>query len=176
VDPPFQSRLLLFTAIYFLLYTVFVWHVGFFFETLRSFIGQGSMKGLGRAYTDYLWKQWPLLLTFLITMPLFLYDLLKLSHRVAGPLYRCRRVMLEMAAGKPVDEFRPRKYDLMRELFAAFNALIVTWNARLAGTQNGQAVVAHGTAGNTETAKPTPAEETPAEQQPLQTKEVAGRV
>jgi hypothetical protein len=46
--------------------------------------------------------------------------------------------MEEMASGKPVPEFVPRKHDLMRELFQAFNALIKEWNNRLNAHANGQ--------------------------------------
>jgi hypothetical protein len=169
IDPPFQLRLLLYTGTYFLLYTVFVWHIGFFFETLRTFIGQGSMKGLGTAYAEYFHKQLPLLITFAVTTPLFLYDLLKLSHRVAGPLYRCRRVMLEMAAGKSVPEFKPRKHDLMRDLFAAFNKLIVVWNARAGASANGHAVPAHVPAETAEGTSPALAATAADQAQPLKT-------
>jgi hypothetical protein len=44
--------------------------------------------------------------------------------------------MQEMADGKAVPPFTPRKRDLMQELFATFNTLIRTWNARL-GTDAG---------------------------------------
>ena len=43
--------------------------------------------------------------------------------------------MLEMASGKPVPEFKPRKQDLMPELFDAFNTLIKQCNARISETE-----------------------------------------
>src|SRR5947207_11874011 len=72
-------------------------------------------------------------------LPAFLYDLLKFSHRVAGPLLRCRHLMNEMAAGKTVPEFKPRKYDLMKNFFDAFNALIKKWNAQVNARANEEA-------------------------------------
>jgi hypothetical protein len=169
VDTPFQLRLLAATALYFVVYTVFVWHIGFVIDTLRTCLGQGPMKAFSAAYAEYFWKQWPLILTFFLTTPLFLYDLLKLSHRVAGPLYRCRRVMLEMASGKAVPEFKPRKHDLMRELFAAFNSLITAWNARVAEGANGSPALANPPpCARSETMNPGPAKIGASERQQVQ--------
>ena len=93
-----------------------------------------------RAYADIV-RERSLLLTLILLTPVLMYDMLKFSHRIAGPLFRCRRVMLEMAEGKPVPEFKPRKRDLMRELFAAFNTLIVAWNARVGDGVNGRGAI-----------------------------------
>jgi hypothetical protein len=134
VDPPFQGRLMAHAGFYLLLYSLTLWHIGFLFEALRVMLMQRAVRGFGPLYMEYLGKQWPLLLTFLLFTPVFLYELLKFSHRIAGPLYRCRQVMQEMADGKPVPPFTPRKRDLMQELFQTFNALIQQWNARV-GTQ-----------------------------------------
>jgi hypothetical protein len=130
VDRPFQSRLLFWVGLYLVVYSLLVLHLGFFFETVQVVSGGGPTGGFVALYADYLRKQWPLLITFLITTPVLLYDLLKFSNRVAGPLFRCRRVMREMADGKAVSEFTPRKRDLMRDFFEAFNALIRAWNVR----------------------------------------------
>ena len=62
---------------------------------------------------------------------MILDNLLKFSHRVAGPLYRCGNLMRQMANGQAVSEFHPRKHDLMREFFQSFNALVKVWNARI---------------------------------------------
>jgi uncharacterized membrane protein len=134
IDPPFQGRLLLRMAASLFVYTFVIWHVGFFFEVLSQVAVSTSAwgRGLGALYADYFRKQVPLLITFVLITPPLLYSLLKFSHRIAGPLYRCRRMMREMAAGQKVPEFKPRKHDLMGELFAAFNELIRTCNARAA--------------------------------------------
>jgi hypothetical protein len=75
---------------------------------------------------------------FVAIAPVFLYDLVKFSHRVAGPLHRCQSTMQEMADGQVVAEFVRRKHDLLQEFFGAFNALIRTCNARVnaAGSEN----------------------------------------
>lgn len=132
VDPPFQARLLLRVGVYFLLYVLIVWHVGFALEMIRNAADGGVRKSVADLYVDFLSHQMMLIYAMVFTAPTFLYNLLKFSHRVAGPLYRCRSVMTEMAAGKAVPEFKPRQGDLMRELFLAFNSLIAAWNAKIA--------------------------------------------
>ncbi|SRR5258708_557939 len=121
-----------------------VFHIGFLWEVVRALSTNGPTHISVQLYGDFLWKQMPMVIGFLAIAPAFLYDLVKFSHRVAGPLFRCRKLMQEMAAGKPVPEFTPRKQDLMKELFEAFNALIRTWNTRVSsGTdQVGQAPLA----------------------------------
>jgi hypothetical protein len=129
--------LLLLTGLYLLLYAVIVWHVGFVYEVLANVATRRLNDGIEDLYLEYLGQQKPLLFALVFTLPIFLYDLLKFSHRIAGPLFRCRRIMEEMASGKPVPEFKPRKNDLMQDLFQAFNAVIIEWNARISANGNG---------------------------------------
>jgi hypothetical protein len=131
VDPAFQSGLLLRMGLYLFLYAVTVLHVGFCFQVLTALGENGPRKGLGELYFQFVMQQRPLLIALIVTTPMTLYDLLKFSNRIAGPLIRCRRVMHAMASGKAVPQFEPRKRDFMRELFEAFNALIAVWNARV---------------------------------------------
>lgn len=131
VDPAFQFRLLGRMVVYLLVYTVVVFHIGFAFQCIFEIARDGLTKGLGALYVEFLAHQKGLLYAFVLVTPILLYDLLRFSNRVAGPLFRCRKVMHEMASGKPVPEFTPRKNDLMGELFASFNGLIRAWNTRV---------------------------------------------
>jgi hypothetical protein len=132
VDSTFQLRLLVRMVCYLLLWIIIVFHVSFLFQLgTKAATGEGLGSGAMGLYEDYLRQQKPVFISLIMITPLFLYDLLKFSHRLAGPLYRCRRVMGEMAAGKSVPPFKPRKQDLMPELFQSFNALISVWNARV---------------------------------------------
>jgi hypothetical protein len=132
VDTPFQSRLLLRLTWYFIAYPLLAWHLGFMWDVLSNVTHGGATKSLVEMYTDFFWKQQALLLALILLLPAILYDMLKFSHRIAGPLFRCRQVMRDMASGKEVPEFQPRQGDFMGELFAAFNALILAWNSRVA--------------------------------------------
>jgi hypothetical protein len=135
VDPRFQTSLMLRMVFYLFLYAISVLHIGFCFEVITELGNQGPRRGIGELYVQYLLQQRSLLIALIVTAPMTLYDLLKFSNRIAGPLFRCRRVMLEMASGKTVAPFEPRKRDFMGELFQAFNALITAWNARVGSEQ-----------------------------------------
>lgn len=138
VDTAFQARLLVRIAFYFVAYVLVLLHVGFIFEALGHLTG-GATRSLDELYLNYIGRQTSLLVTLLLVVPIMLYDMLKFSHRLAGPLFRCRKVMQEMAQGKAVPEFKARKHDLLVELFAAFNQLIHEWNRRVGGATGGHA-------------------------------------
>jgi hypothetical protein len=159
----FQSRLLLRMGLYLFVFCAIVWHIGFIFHVVGSLAAHGIRQGAAGLYLEYRAAQKPLLYAIVLTGPIFIHDLLKFSNRVAGPLFRCRKVMAEMAEGKPVAEFTPRKYDFMGELFRAFNALIRAWNARVPPGANGHADEANGTATRTEEKGPYPATTSPAD-------------
>jgi hypothetical protein len=141
VDSAFQFRLLTRMVCYLLLWIIIVFHVSFLFQLgAKAAAGEGLGSGAMGLYEDYLYQQKPVFISLILITPLFLHDLLKFSHRLAGPLYRCRQLMREMAAGKSVPPFKPRKQDLMPELFQSFNALISAWNARIDAGTNGKPV------------------------------------
>lgn len=136
VNPAFQARLLVRVAVYFVIYVVVLSQVGFLFEAGRLLLNDHWDKPVAQVYVEYLSRLRPLLYGLLLITPYLIYDVLVFSHRIAGPLYRCRNVMQEMASGKPVPEFKPRERDLMPEFFATFNALIHEWNLRLGADRN----------------------------------------
>lgn len=131
VDPEFQTRLLQRMALYLVFFVVMGFHLCFFVEILVNVGREGPRADMGQLYGEFLQRQIPFLFSLVFLAPLFLYDMLKFSNRVAGPLFRCRKVMDDMTAGKHVDEFRPRKHDLMREFFQSFNSLIQAWNGKV---------------------------------------------
>jgi len=132
IDSPFQSRMLLRQCLYGLLFIVVLWHVTFVFDVMSRIASSNAPNlDLGSLYVDFAYRQKPLLISFVLIMPILLYDMLKFSHRVAGPLFRCRRFIDDMVAGKTVPEFKPREKDLMLEFFDSFNSLTKIWNARV---------------------------------------------
>jgi hypothetical protein len=132
VDSGFQVRLMARAGVYIFLCTFVSLNIGFFFEFLWA-RSTGENPG-GSFYLDYMSQHRFILIGAIVLLPAVLFDLLKFSNRVSGPLYRCRKVMTQMSRGEAVPEFKPRKHDLMPELFEEFNGLIKEWNARLEQT------------------------------------------
>ena len=52
-----------------------------------------------------------LILVMLCFLPAFIYDSVKLSHRFAGPIYKLRGVLKQMADGKDIEPMSFRKGD-----------------------------------------------------------------
>jgi len=128
IDPPLQLRLLLRLVLYFLVYSVTLFHVAFLYEVMAN-LPDALARGMWALYGEFFSRQQPFLIACVAVLPILLYDMVKFSHRIAGPLYRCRKTMEAMTRGKAVAEFQPRQHDLLRDLIAAFNALIRKWNA-----------------------------------------------
>ncbi len=135
VDGAFQARLLLRLGVYLLLYAAIALHVGFLMQLISQTVRSGVHQSALELYQDFMSQQRYLIYALIVLAPYMAWDMVKFSNRIAGPLLRCRRVMLEMAEGKPVSEFVPRRRDLMREFWPAFNALIRAWNVRRATSE-----------------------------------------
>ena len=113
VDPKFQAGLLLRVGLYLAAYGLVVLHIAFFFEFMWDKLGTMPQKAFLDAYADFFGRHAFILYGLLLIVPLVLADALKFSHRVAGPLHRCLKIMQDMTAGRPVSEFTPRKGDLI---------------------------------------------------------------
>jgi nitrogen fixation/metabolism regulation signal transduction histidine kinase len=120
----FQTYLSIRLVIYFALYQAAVWLLVFIersiFETLSQMLGK-----TGVAYS----------LMFAVVTVVFLgllliYDAVKLTHRIVGPLYRFRMTVKAIAAGEEVDLVRLRKGDYLTELQDDFNEMIQFLAAR----------------------------------------------
>lgn len=78
-----------------------------------------------------LWKQyWQVVPAAILILPLLLYDGLKLSNRFAGPVWRLRRVMSQMAAGEDVQEIHFRDGDYWLDLAESFNKIAIRLKAK----------------------------------------------
>ena len=64
-------------------------------------------------------------------LPILARDLLKFSHRMAGPLVRFRNAIEEMTEGKVIQPVSLRPRDLLDEFLVAFNKMVATWNQRV---------------------------------------------
>ena len=123
-------------CLYLLTYIFIVLNKAVVLQYLEGIALDGRPKAIVDFYREFFFREKGILHALLVATPLCLYDLVRFSNRVAGPLYLCRKVMQEMAAGELVPEFTPRRHDLMPEFFEAFNGLIREWNARAGAEGN----------------------------------------
>ena len=62
----------------------------------------------------------------LLMIPVYLYDVINLSHRFVGPVLRVRRELRRMAERESVAPVKLRKNDFWQDLAADFNAALAT--------------------------------------------------
>ena len=64
----------------------------------------------------------------LILLPLFVYDMLVSTNRVAGPVFRFRKELRALMDGKPTPNLKFREGDSFQELADDYNELVVFVN------------------------------------------------
>lgn len=88
-------------------------------------LGWGMIAGPVRPLNARLSELWALhgsaAVASLLLLPAVIFDLLRLSNRFAGPMFRLRRSMHDLAQGKPVAAVRFRQGDFWREFADDFN-------------------------------------------------------
>ena len=124
VSDPFQWRIFVRILSYGLIYQVTVWNLLFCWRLLH---GQGSFL---EQYRDFFAEQYPILLCVLILAPAFAWDAVKYCHRIAGPIYRFRVTVKEIAADKPIRLVKLRDGDELLGLRDDFNAMLKALAAR----------------------------------------------
>ena len=90
---------------------------------------------------DQLWYRYaPALAMSLLILPFILLDVVRVTNRMVGPVYRMRNSMRQLAAGKPIAPLQFRQDDFWKEMADEFNALTaIVQRARQTGC--GQATV-----------------------------------
>jgi|SRR5208282_4010717 len=76
------------------------------------------------AHVNDLWTLFgPAAVASLALLPAVIFDLVRLSNRFAGPMFRLRRSMHDLAQGRPVAALRFRHHDFWREFADDFNTV-----------------------------------------------------
>jgi hypothetical protein len=90
---------------------------------------------------DQIWYRLaPALVMSLLLLPFMLLDVVRITNRMVGPVYRMRNYMRRLAEGKPVTPLQFRQDDFWQEMADEFNSL-ATIVERAKQTGCGQATV-----------------------------------
>lgn len=84
----------------------------------------------------------PLFLAMAIFCPLLLWDMMRYTHRIAGPMYRFRKAMEDHINGAPLSNVQLRDGDLMKEFQETFNQFVAHVEQQKSQTSGPQATVA----------------------------------
>jgi len=138
VSARIQGRILGRIACYWAIYHAVLWNAIFvarYISYRASLIaGEAELKTIPQLYASFAEDYAGLALCAVLLAPIFLYDVFRQSHRIAGPLVRFNAVLRRMIAGEKVSPVKLRKDDLLTEFQAAFNDFIAFYNAKNSGT------------------------------------------
>ena len=124
-----QGRLLFRIGLYWVLYHVVLWHALFVYRYLQDRMNGAILNEsipFGELYTQFVADYYPVVLCAVITLPIVVIDMLKMTHRIAGPLVAFQNALRELVAGKAVEQVQLRKGDLLTEFQDEFNAYLDT--------------------------------------------------
>src|SRR5688500_9864061 len=117
IQGPLLGRL----AVYWLLYHFLLWHATFLIETLPV---EGVPAPLAERYWGFCSQHTVWLGCMLAVAPVILWDLVKLTHRFAGPLIRLEAAVRQMVRGERVKPVTLRQRDMLFQFASAINELI----------------------------------------------------
>ena len=100
--------------------------------TQRAAGGDDAQPTFLQSYESFAWQNRLLIFGACAAGPIFLWDVVRCTHRVAGPLVRLENTLLRMAKGETVQEIKFRKGDWLTSLERALNIYLAS---RAAATQ-----------------------------------------
>lgn len=115
----FQTYLAFRIAFFFVFYQVIVWAIVLLerniLATLHAILGQGAVL-----YGVFLF------LAAIVVMVgfLFIYEAVKFTHRIVGPLYRFRKAIQAVTAGETIPLLTLREGDFLQDMKDEFNEML----------------------------------------------------
>ncbi len=108
------------------------WFMFLFGAFVLLFLLQVLHNGPERSVIEHLETVWSKHTVFfivaLLIVPVYINDVINLSHRFVGPVLRVRRELRRLAAGESAAPIQLRKNDFWQGLAADFNAVLATTN------------------------------------------------
>jgi hypothetical protein len=118
IDPDVQGAMVRRALIY--------WFACVLFITLPFVIGKTLIEP-GKFFFEDLHELWgrvgPVLICAGLALPLLIYDMVHLTNRFAGPMYRLRREMKNLAECQPARRLKFRDNDFWIEFATYFNQI-----------------------------------------------------
>lgn len=117
----FQHKLIARMILYWTIYQVTLFNFLFCWKLIEA--GEGSVIA---QYVQFLQEFYPMLICFVILVPVFAWDAVKFYHRIAGPIVRFRSLARDIAAERPVRRVALREGDELTEMQDDFNSMLDT--------------------------------------------------
>jgi len=122
VDASVQGALIVRTFMYWLmcLTTLTIWLVGWRVLTEPADLFANHLVAV--------WSQFgPAAIASLLLLPIVIFDIVRMSHRFAGPMFRMRRDVRNVLQGETIDELRLRDDDYWQEFANDLNKILLRY-------------------------------------------------
>lgn len=131
INSMIQGRIMTRVAAYWVIYHLVMWHTLFLFHyfAYRVEVVNGAPSvPFAELYGTFCLKYYPIVFSAMACAPLLLGDVLKMTHRIAGPLYRFEKALQAIQAGEEVKAVKLRDHDLLIQFQAEFNRFLDHYN------------------------------------------------
>lgn len=135
-----QGRLMLRFVGYWLVYHFVLIHTLLIFDFVRTRIelmNSGLHTSFSEMYSTFWAKYYPLAVSAVLLLPFLMYDILKSTHRIVGPLIRFENIFKKLQAGERVENVKLRRHDLLNDFAKAFNEFLAFYNGQLDAKKGG---------------------------------------
>ena len=140
VSRAIQGRLIKRLVAMWILYHLFLWNCLFLSEGV---IGKRPQP-VGELYTAFFAEHVFLFTCAVAILPIVIWDMVKTTHRFAGPLVRFEHALKAMARGERLDQIKLRKGDMTLEFLDVFNDYVQYHNRMVATMSNNGLDIASG--------------------------------
>ncbi len=117
-------------AAYWIGYHFALWHGMLLYGYVKGNLLQTMNSGMRMSFWEYYVKFFEvnnsILVCAALICPIFLWDTLRVTHRIAGPVIRFKNVLKRLTRGEQVSEVKLRDDDLLRDLEQAFNEYLAS--------------------------------------------------
>ena len=133
-----QGAMALRFGFYWVFYHLCLWHGAFMYFFVQARLAQLTdssepMLPLDELYRKFLVDYLPITLAATLLVPIVIYELIRQTHRIAGPLIRFSNALKDMMAGKTITPVKLREGDMLTDFEGIFNEFIVFHQSKVRG-------------------------------------------
>jgi hypothetical protein len=124
-----QGRMLGRLATYWVIYHLVLFHSMFLYHYMQYWgetLAGAQSEPFLELYGSFASNHYSIIICAVAVFPIIFWDMMSLTHRVAGPLVRFRTAMNQLAQGETVEKIKLRDGHLLIEFQDAFNAYLDT--------------------------------------------------
>ena len=124
-----QGRVIAQVAWYWCVYHIALWHamfLAYYVQYRHEVEAGGRVLPFSELYTNFAASHIAVIICAALVLPIVLWDVLKVTHRIAGPLVRFTAVLKQLSRGESIGKFHLRRGDLLVGIQDALNEFLAS--------------------------------------------------